>query len=164
MNKISKLIPNILSYSRIILTLIIDVFLYKKSIKLAVFCIFLASISDFFDGFLARKLNTTSKYGANLDLIADKIFSINMLLYIFFTNKYFPIFFIVFLLISREIAMVIIRNIYKKDIPASKLGKIKTVFLNISYVFLLINYEIFIIFFILGFLTSTFSQFKYLKT
>ncbi|MCL2610351.1 MAG: CDP-alcohol phosphatidyltransferase family protein [Defluviitaleaceae bacterium] len=64
-----KRIPNILSISRIILT----IFLIFLEPFLAPFMIvyILAVISDLIDGPLARKIGATSQFGANLDGFAD---------------------------------------------------------------------------------------------
>lgn len=63
-------IPNLLSLSRIFLSL----FLFSEEQMVRLLAIFLAGLTDFLDGFLARKLNLTSKWGTTLDPIGDKIF------------------------------------------------------------------------------------------
>jgi len=69
-----KFLPNLITLSRILLALLfIPVFL-EHNFNLALIIFSVASISDFFDGYLARKFEVTSKFGAMLDPIADKIF------------------------------------------------------------------------------------------
>ena len=67
-------IPNILTYIRIIL---IPIFLYlyciEKAYIAAVIVAVITSISDFLDGFIARKFNMISDIGKMLDPIADKL-------------------------------------------------------------------------------------------
>lgn len=68
-----KKIPNILTIARVFL---IPVFLFTyrlemKYVSLGVFIV--AAITDFLDGYLARKLNVNSRFGAFLDPVADKL-------------------------------------------------------------------------------------------
>ena len=74
-------IPNLLTWLRIILIpLFVGVFYFEKSWvslsnqNLAATVIFvLAAVTDWLDGWLARRLNQTSAFGAFLDPVADKL-------------------------------------------------------------------------------------------
>lgn len=75
-------IPNILTIGRLVFTLLVFLALvgFGKGLLndtlLAVFAFFgfvLAAVTDFFDGYLARKWQVTSMLGAILDPIADKV-------------------------------------------------------------------------------------------
>ena len=84
-----KAIPNILTLGRLALTLLVLVFLVaasgawpfgglddagKSALRAWAFILFvIAAVTDFFDGYLARKLNAVSLLGAILDPIADKV-------------------------------------------------------------------------------------------
>jgi len=46
---------------------------FCKNFTLSLFIFVVAALSDFFDGYIARKLNICSKFGAMLDPVADKI-------------------------------------------------------------------------------------------
>ena len=65
---------NILTLSRILLAAIIFVLLMSPDgYFLALVLFFLAGVTDYFDGYLARKYNAVSQLGEILDPIADKI-------------------------------------------------------------------------------------------
>jgi CDP-diacylglycerol--glycerol-3-phosphate 3-phosphatidyltransferase len=69
-------LPNILSISRLIATVLIFIFVLLNqpwAFLLATLLFALASITDFFDGWLARRLNVVSALGVFLDLTADKV-------------------------------------------------------------------------------------------
>ncbi len=69
-------IPNILTYIRIILipVFVLVFFLPFDGVNVAVTAIFgVAAITDWLDGYLARKWNQTSRFGAFLDPVADKL-------------------------------------------------------------------------------------------
>ncbi|MEC7839879.1 MAG: CDP-alcohol phosphatidyltransferase family protein [Chlamydiota bacterium] len=68
-------IPNLISMIRIPL---VFVFL-SQNLFARIVAILLASVSDFFDGYLARKFDQTSRFGTVLDPIADKFFVIVVL-------------------------------------------------------------------------------------
>lgn len=66
-------IPNLMGLYRIVLSPIIAWLLIQQNKKLALILLVTAFLTDLFDGYLARKLNQTSKLGAVLDPIADKL-------------------------------------------------------------------------------------------
>ena len=69
-----KLLINIITFSRIIAGPLLFILLnYSNQFGLIFLLFFWAAISDFFDGFLARKYKATSQLGEILDPIADKI-------------------------------------------------------------------------------------------
>lgn len=68
-----KNIPNIITLSRIVLSFAL---LFVKPQTLGFFLIYAAcGITDFLDGYIARKGNLTTNFGATLDSIADFIFA-----------------------------------------------------------------------------------------
>ncbi|MBD62828.1 MAG: CDP-diacylglycerol--glycerol-3-phosphate 3-phosphatidyltransferase [Gammaproteobacteria bacterium] len=87
MNKI----VTILTISRIIIAPMIFIFvIFFQFYGLALLLFFVASVTDYFDGFLARKYMATSLLGEVLDPIADKI----IIIFLLFTlsihlNSYF---------------------------------------------------------------------------
>ena len=63
--------PNILSVSRIFLSIPIIILFENESYLLSIIFFIIASVTDYLDGFLARKQNLVTKTGALLDLLAD---------------------------------------------------------------------------------------------
>lgn len=75
-------LPNILSASRLIATIIVFVLVLVNqpwAFLLATLLFFLASVTDFFDGYLARRWHIVSSLGVFLDLTADKVFVVAIL-------------------------------------------------------------------------------------
>ena len=70
-------LPNILTYLRILIIPVIFYMLYSKneifSNYIACSLFVLASITDYLDGYLSRKMKLTSEIGRFLDPIADKV-------------------------------------------------------------------------------------------
>ena len=131
-------IPILLTWLRVaLIPLVVGVFyvpdawlsLYEKGIaSTAVFVI--AAITDWFDGFLARRWNETSAFGAFLDPVADKLMVAGALLVLVQFNRVNAA--IAFIIIGREITISALREWMaqigaSKSIAVSSLGKIKTV-------------------------------------
>lgn len=68
-----KHIPNIFTIFNLMLGWLAIFFAFKFNFKNSIYCILIASIFDYLDGFAARKLNVESKLGAQLDSLADFI-------------------------------------------------------------------------------------------
>ena len=138
-----KLIPNFLSFLRILLVLPIIYSLQSDLYLLAAFLFFLSSVTDFMDGYLARRYELESELGAFLDLVADKILVVTILVWLVFiyTNQALTILSI--LIISREIIItsfryyLVLNNADTELIKANYYGKLKTAFQFFS-IFLLI--------------------------
>ena len=78
------MIPNLISLSRIIFIFPIILFIMLDKVNLAILFFLIASFTDFLDGYFARYLEQESILGANLDLLADKIFVSSLLIFISF--------------------------------------------------------------------------------
>lgn len=68
-----KFIPNLLSAARLALAPYIFVLLWQRRYGLALALCFVAGLTDTLDGFIARRFNSTSRLGAYLDPIGDKV-------------------------------------------------------------------------------------------
>lgn len=87
----------------------------------------LASITDFFDGYIARSRNLVTKFGKFMDPLADKL--LVMSAFICFVELHLIPSWAVIIIISRELIVSIFRAIAAADgvvIAAGKLGKYKT--------------------------------------
>lgn len=82
-------IPNLLSFSRIFLSIVIYYVLSHNEKFILIFLIAIAGLTDAFDGFIARKLKQVTTFGAKLDSIADFTFYTSFL--IWFWIKYYSI-------------------------------------------------------------------------
>ncbi len=94
----------------------------------AFFIAIIAAVTDFFDGYLARKLNQVTDFGALMDPLADKILIMAVLL-VFVEAKLIPAW-IAVAIIAREFMVTGLRTLAVKKgviIPADGWGKIKTV-------------------------------------
>jgi len=142
-------IPNLLTSFRIIGAALIPLIILIDSKETGCFLVLiiflLCSITDFLDGFIARKYNQTSKIGKMLDPIADKLLVILFLcsLTLVFKNKYgFLIGIPSILIITREILVSGIREFFgtKNNIfDVLVLSKYKTAFQMLAIIVLLIS-------------------------
>ena len=89
----------------------------------------IAAVTDWFDGFLARRWNETSAFGAFLDPVADKLMVAGALLVLVQLDRVNAA--VAFVIIGREIAISALREWMaqigaSKSVAVSSLGKIKT--------------------------------------
>tara|TARA_Y100001970_G_scaffold293272_1_gene438977 strand:+ start:218 stop:754 length:537 start_codon:yes stop_codon:yes gene_type:complete len=121
-----------LTYFRIFIAPVIFILLTLfDSYGWALILFFLASISDYWDGFLARKYNLTSEIGEILDPIADKILLVFLLISISIVTSSLYVTFMSCILICREFWVAALRdfNSRKGNVTATKvtlIAKYKT--------------------------------------
>lgn len=87
----------------------------------------LASITDFFDGYLARKMNLNTLFGSFLDPVADKFLVVSSLIMLLELKRVHVI--IVVILICRELYITSLRLLAKTqnvEVPVGQMGKWKT--------------------------------------
>ena len=130
-------IPILLTWLRVaLIPLVVGVYylplhwLPRSDQDLAATLVFIiAAITDWFDGFLARRWNQTSAFGAFLDPVADKLMVAGALLVLVHLDRVDH--FIAFIIIGREIAISALREWMaqigaSRSVAVSSLGKIKT--------------------------------------
>jgi cardiolipin synthase (CMP-forming) len=143
-------IPTIMTWTRIFaIPLILGVFYLPESMASAaeknmvatvMFVVF--ALTDWLDGYLARKLNQTSSFGAFLDPVADKFLVCACVLVLVHLQR--ADVFVALIIIGREIAISALRE-WMAQIGASRsvavhmIGKIKTVVQMVAIPFLLFD-------------------------
>ena len=125
-------IPNILTISRLLLTFPLIIFLEINKPSFVFALIILGGITDYFDGYLARKLNVKTKFGAVVDPLTDKIFVLIPLLWV--CKMGIIPFWSLAIILFRELILSALRTTMKDGLPASQLGKYKTFFFFIALV------------------------------
>ncbi len=141
-------IPNILTISRIAVVPLFVYFLFRETpvSSILAYALFLAaSITDFLDGYIARKFNITTPFGAFWDPLSDKIItgaafiSFSILNYI-----YFP-WWIVAVILFREVTVTLFRIAARRknsEMKTEFAGKLKTAFqmftINIILIYIII--------------------------
>ena len=157
-------IPNLLTWFRILMIPVFLALYYlsdntislhnKHLISTLLFAF--AAITDWLDGYLARRLNQGSAFGAFLDPVADKLMVAAALVLLVSLGQVDAI--IAFIIIGREIAISALREWMAqlgagKNIAVSMLGKVKTTFQMIAILLLLYQETLF------GFSTSQIGSF-----
>jgi len=130
-------VPNLITYSRIILIpLIVGIFYLpdawlsyenKNTIACAIFIV--AAVTDWLDGYLARKLNQMSAFGAFLDPVADKLIVVGALVVLLYLSRVDPL--VALIIVGREIAISALREWMAvlgqgKSMAVATIGKLKT--------------------------------------
>ena len=131
-------VPNLITLSRIIMIpFIVAIFYFPddmvsfsaKNMVATVIFVF-AAVTDWLDGYLARRLNQTSAFGAFLDPVADKLFVVGALIVLLFLGRVDPL--VALIIIGREIAISALREWMAKvgqakSVAVAFIGKLKTV-------------------------------------
>ncbi len=140
-------LPNLLTISRIVVIPVIFLSIYIHTAvwsMLAAVLFIIASITDYFDGYLARSRNETSAFGRLLDPIADKLLVASALIVILADNMVHPINFIpVIVILCREILVSGLREFLAEvhvGMPVTRLAKWKTGFQMTALSMILVGY------------------------
>ena len=134
------MLANILTFSRIFIAIFIPCFIFMGrsdflllDVKIVYFVSFilfiLAALSDFLDGWIARKKSQESEIGRILDPVADKLLVILTLVPILINFNHILIYFPSIIIIFREILVSGLRESLKSNdliLEVTKLSKWKT--------------------------------------
>ena len=140
-------LPTLLTWARVVaIPLVVGVYYTalpdqtKNIAGTALFVVF--ALTDWADGYLARRLKMTSSFGAFLDPVADKVLVTAALLVLVHLNRLHAL--VALVIIGREITISALRE-WMAQIGAARsvavhmLGKLKTVFQMVAIPFLLYN-------------------------
>lgn len=144
-------LPTLLTWARIVaIPLIVGVFYLDLSRAhqnlFATVLFIVVALTDWLDGWLARRLNQTSSFGAFLDPVADKFLVCSSLLVLLKLGRVED--FVALVIIGREIAISALRE-WMAQIGASRsvavhmVGKLKTTVQMIAIPFLLYDGRLF---------------------
>jgi len=141
-------IPTIMTWTRIVaIPLIVGVYYFpglslraQNDIATVMFVLF--AVTDWLDGYLARKLNQTSAFGAFLDPVADKFLVCAALLILVHMNRAHVL--VALIIIGREIAISSLREWMAqigagKSVAVHMIGKVKTTVQMVAIPFLLFD-------------------------
>jgi CDP-diacylglycerol--glycerol-3-phosphate 3-phosphatidyltransferase len=123
-------LPNALSASRLLATVLIFILVLVNqpwAFLIATLLFVLASVTDFLDGYLARRFSVVSNIGIFLDLTADKVFVVAIMIAMVQIGLVPG--WIVFIVVTREFLVTGLRSVAAargKVIPAGMWGKQKT--------------------------------------
>jgi CDP-diacylglycerol--glycerol-3-phosphate 3-phosphatidyltransferase len=135
---------NIATFSRVVLIPVVITFYHldtQSSHLLAAILFSIASLTDWLDGFLARKLNQTSEFGAFLDPVADKL--LVAIILIMLVSIYPPLLFAAGIIIAREILVSALREWMaakglRDRVAVNFSGKLKTTVQMLAIIILLL--------------------------
>ncbi len=144
-------IPNILAFIRLLIAPLMFMFLANRDIFadihpswldfFAAFLFVFASITDFFDGYIARELNQITQLGKILDPLADKMLTLAGFLGLMMLGRADP--WAIYLILTREFFITGLRVAAVsegKEVAASLMGKIKTIVQMFAIGFLIMNW------------------------
>ena len=131
------MIPNLISLLRIFCILPVIFFIIQSNLHLAFAIFLIAGATDFFDGYIARRLRQESPLGENLDLPADKLLICSLFIFISFHFDSLIFLSAAILIVSRELSISIIRQYFlsigkENKAKVNFFGKFKTFFQILS--------------------------------
>ncbi|MEH6456263.1 MAG: CDP-diacylglycerol--glycerol-3-phosphate 3-phosphatidyltransferase [Cocleimonas sp.] len=141
-------LPNYLTLLRICAIPLVVLFFYLEMPFMTAFTFGIAGLTDFVDGYLARKYKLESRFGAFLDPVADKLLVTVGLLLVVEREGILWMTLAAIIIISREITISALREWMaevgqRSKVAVSYIGKVKAVTQILSIVFLLYNKDLF---------------------
>ncbi|MRJ02182.1 MAG: CDP-diacylglycerol--glycerol-3-phosphate 3-phosphatidyltransferase [Epsilonproteobacteria bacterium] len=167
-------LPNILALLRLLIAPFMFMLLVNRELFTgiheswldywAAFLFVLASITDFFDGFIARELGQITKLGEILDPLADKMLTLAGFLGLMMLGRADP--WAVYLILTREFFITGLRVSAASQgvrVAASPMGKMKTIVQMIAIGFLMMNWPGGTLLLWLAVAITLYSGFEYIR-
>ena len=161
---------------RILLIIPIIYLISTSKVYSALFLFILAGLTDYLDGYIARKTGKTSSLGALLDLLADKLLVCIVLIWCVFLSKAILLIIPTIIIISREliissIRLFLVEKTGENIIKVTYVAKTKTTIQMIAISFLILSpemdlwfYKTSIILLWLAALVSVYTLYNYFKS
>jgi cardiolipin synthase len=130
-------VPNLLSLLRIVLIPVFLYFIFIPTMEHRLWArvvVIIASITEFLDGWSARKLHQESDLGRFLDPLADKVLVIGALTAFLILDPFIPLWMVV-IIVGRDVLITLMRYLAIRKgttLVTSGFGKVKTAFQMIS--------------------------------
>jgi CDP-diacylglycerol--glycerol-3-phosphate 3-phosphatidyltransferase len=129
--------------------------------------IFIASISDLLDGYIARRKNLISEFGKIIDPLADKVCVILIITQLYLLGEIISIYF--WIIVGRDVIIfiggIIVSKKIGKVLPSNLLGKITVITIGIFIIITVIDLSktnfLYHFFFYLSIIMSVLSVFGY---
>jgi cardiolipin synthase len=126
-----RLIPNFLTSLRLVAAPLLAWFIVQARFREALLVVVFAAVTDWFDGYSARRLNVSGKFGLFLDPFADKVMLVTLFCALTYAGL-IPLWFLI-VAIGRDLVIVggsvlvrIFRNV--RTFTPTVLGKVSTFF------------------------------------
>ena len=170
-------LPNILAFLRVLMAPMMFFFLVDRNSSslsgihpswldyFAALLFVLASVTDFFDGYIARSWKQTTKLGAILDPLADKMLILAAFLGLMYIGRANP--WAIFLILVREFFITGLRVLLASEgrsVKASFIGKTKTVTQMFAIGFLMMDWRYGTLLLWLAVIITLYSGFEYIYT
>lgn len=144
-------LPNILTWARIVMIPILGLMFllphpWSNVVAAAIFGV--AAVTDWFDGYLARRWNQTSAFGAFLDPVADKLIVAVALIAVLTANASAALAIPIAVIIGREIAVSALREWMaelglRASVAVGAIGKFKTTAQMVAILLLLFSHDVY---------------------
>ena len=121
-------IVNLITFSRVLGSVILPIIYFTKGIESLAFFVIVLFLTDMIDGKLSRFWKVESFLGSIMDAVSDKLFAFVMLAIITYEYPY------MFIVLALECVIFVINTLAfseNKNVQSSKMGKVKTVILDI---------------------------------
>ena len=144
-----KYIPNSLTLFRVVLVPVFFWLIYYSDLKYnfqwATFVFIVASITDIFDGLLARRFGVVTNFGKIMDPLADKLLTLLALVALISEPMKMMNIYVFYIILFREVFITLLRQYYtmkKIYIQANVWGKVKTTFQLTGIISALVYYSL----------------------